>query len=148
MARLGTRTLIAATLLGGIAGAIIAAGTDRLFHILHPPAGDLHTLLHRDVPLSAAEEERLKAKEDAYTQRRQGIEQRFMAANGRLAAAIESNPRWSPDVEAATREVESAAAELQRATLEHVFETREGLDPDHRPAYDQALVSALKRGAK
>jgi hypothetical protein len=33
-------------------------------------------------------------------------------------------------------------------TLEHVFEMRQGLEPKHRRAYDQALITALRRGAR
>lgn len=51
-------------------------------------------------------------------------------------------------MEEATREVERAAADLQRATLVHVFEMRAGLKPEHRAAYDRVLVDALKRGSQ
>lgn len=98
------------------------------------------------MPPNAAEERRLDIKERAYFARRDQIEQRLMAANGHLATAIQADPHWTPEVEAATREVEAAAGDLQRATLEHVFEMREGLDEAHRAAYDAALVAALKRG--
>jgi hypothetical protein len=52
------------------------------------------------------------------------------------------------EMEEATREVERAAADLQRATLVHVFEMRAGLKPEHRAAYDRVLVDALKRGSQ
>jgi hypothetical protein len=42
-------------------------------------------------------------------------------ANAALADAIGKNPEWSSEVEAATKQVEIAAGELQRATLIHVF---------------------------
>lgn len=45
-------------------------------------------------------------------------------------------------------EEEGAAADLQRATLVHVFEMRAGLKPEHRPAYDRVLVDALRRGSQ
>jgi hypothetical protein len=50
----------------------------------------------------------------------------MVVANNRLADAIAHTPSWSPQVEAATRDVEKAAADLQRATLVHVFEMRAG----------------------
>jgi hypothetical protein len=68
-------------------------------------------------------------------------------ANAALADAIGKNPEWSSEVEAATKQVEIAAGELQRATLIHVFEMRAGLKPEHRPAYDKVLIEALQRGA-
>ena len=90
----------------------------------------------------------MEAEEDAFSARRVAIAARMKAANAKLANAIEADPRWSPDVEAATRQVEAAAGELQRATLEHVFEMRQGLQPEHRKAYDRNLVEALRRGAR
>ena len=87
-------------------------------------------------------------KEQAFAQRRREIETRLRTANGQLADAIAKNPTWSPEVEAATQEVERAAADLQRATLVHVFEMRAGLKPEHRPAYDRVLVDALRRGSQ
>ena len=144
----GIKRLALAIVSAGLIGAAAATGVVWALHRLHPPAADLHILLHQVVPLDAAEESRLDLKEKAFAARRDEINARMKAANARLSAAIKSDPRWSPEVDAISREVESAAGDLQRATLEHVFEMREGLDPAHRKAYDDALVAALNRGAR
>lgn len=143
-----TGSLLVAMLVAGAVGAVAGTGAIWALHTAHPEPADLHSLLHKVVPLDAAEETRLDAKEREYTAHREAIEARMKAANARLASAIHADPRWSPEVEAVTKEVEAAAAELQRVTLEHVFEMREGLDPGHRAAYDKALIDALDRGAK
>ncbi len=146
MIRLGTFGLIAAAALAGV---LSAAAFTQLKSSLSTDSGvNLHAFLHEKVQLDAAERAGLDAKEAAYNAQRLAIEERLKAANGKLAAAIQADPRWSPEVEAATREVEEAAAALQRATLVHIFEMRDGLHEKDRSAYDRILIEALKRGAK
>lgn len=142
-----TRMTVGAAIAGAV-GAVVVSGAHWLLQSAHPAPMDLHQELHEQVPLSPQEQARLQQREDAYQARRKAIEQRVKAANGRLARAIALQPGWTPEVEAASRDVESAAADLERATLQHVVEMREGLDPKHRPAYDAALVKALSDGAK
>lgn len=143
-----TRRLIIATVAGTLVGVLIAAAFLVLRHNRSHPATDLHELLHQAVPLDANELKILEAKELQFEERRREIEKRLRIANGQLADAISKNPSWSPEVEAATQQVEQAAGDLQRATLVHVFEMRSGLKPEHRPAYDAVLVDALRRGSQ
>lgn len=117
-------------------------------HNFSRPTTDLHEMLHEAVPLDATEQQILDAKERAFMEHRKEIEGRLRDANRKLAEAISKNPSWSPDVEAATQQVERAAGDLQRATLVHVFEMRAGLKPEHRPAYDHVLIEALERGSQ
>ncbi len=143
-----TRRLSVSTLIGALLGVAIAATWLYISHRHDAGHTDLHEILHEAVPLDANEREILQLKEDAFAQRRRDIETRLRAANGKLADAIARNPSWTPEVEAATQDVERAAGDLQRATLVHVFEMRAGLKPEHRPAYDRALVDALRRGSQ
>jgi nickel and cobalt resistance protein CnrR len=140
--------LILSTVFGAIIG---IGGAAALAFIWHGPThedSDLHRMLHEAVPLDGREQAVLDEKERAFAARRGEIETQLRAANANLASAIASDPRWSPKVEAATRQVEQAAANLQRATLVHVFEMRDGLDPEHRAAYDKVLIDALRRGSR
>jgi hypothetical protein len=147
MPKLGTGGLIAAAAIVGALSAFLLTEMRSAMGSAHSE-GDLHSFLHATIKLDPAEDGRLGAKEAAYDARRREIEERLRAANAQLAEAIEIDPRWSPKVEAASREVEAAAGDLQRTTLVHVFEMRDGLDAPHRAAYDRALLDALKRGAK
>lgn len=146
--RAATVRLILFAVVGAVIGIVGAASLAWFWHANQRPESDLHTQLHLAVPLDAEEQAILDAKERAFAARRAEIETRLRFANGHLADAIAADPRWSPQVEAATREVEQAAADLQRATLVHIFEMRAGLKPAHRPAYDQVLVNALRRGSQ
>jgi multidrug efflux pump subunit AcrA (membrane-fusion protein) len=135
-----------------VAGALVGIALAGMFFLAHELRNhrdsDLHTMLHRVVPLDPAEQAALDDKERAFIARRAQIEDQLRQANARLADAIAADPQWSPQVEAATRQVERAAADLQRATLVHIFEMRAGLEPQHRPAYDKVLIDALRRGSR
>ena len=140
--RIAIAPLLIAAVLGGAAG---AAGVTWSMRQAHPRNENLHDLVHQRFDLSPAEHRRLDAAEAGYTARRAAIETRMHDANNRLATAIRANPDLTEDVIRASREVETAASELQRVTLEHIFEMRRALEPEHRAEYDQVLVTALTR---
>ena len=140
--------LLVSTVAGALIGVVLAFGLAVYWHARLHPESDLHAMLHAAVPLDAHEKAALDDKEKAFAARRAAIEAQLRAANIRLADAIAADPRWSAEVEAATRQVEQAAAELQRATLVHIFEMRSGLEPRHRAAYDRVLVEALRHGSR
>ncbi|UPG94301.1 periplasmic heavy metal sensor [Luteibacter aegosomatissinici] len=137
-----------ATLAGALIGMAGALALAWGWHAFHGDQTELHALLHKAVPLDPDEQRQLDEKERQFVLRRSAIEARLRVANGQLANAIASDPEWSPKVEAASREVEQAAGDLQRITLEHIFEMRAGLKPEHRDAYDKVLVEALRRGSR
>lgn len=147
MARMGGR-LIASTVMGGVIGIAGAALLAIFWHGPDHGESDLHQMLHEAVPLDSQEKAALDVRERAFSARRAEIEAQLRTANTHLANAIAASPTWSPQVEAATRQVEQAAANLQRETLVHVFEMRAGLKPEHRAAYDKVLIGALKRGSR
>jgi len=129
----------------GIAGALALAWA---WHAFHHEDRSLHELLHAAVPLDAEEQRVLDGEEHQFQLQRAAIEARLRVANGQLADAVATNPSWSPQVEQASREVERAAGDLQRITLVHLFEMRVGLKPEHRPAFDRALIDAFRRGSR
>lgn len=134
-----------ATLAGAAIGVGCALALAWGWHSVRPGHSDLHERLHAVVPLDDAEKQILQERERQFALRRKEIEARLRVANGKLADAIAADPSWTPQVESASREVEQAAGDLQRITLEHVFEMRSGLKPEHRAAFDEALLSALRQ---
>jgi multidrug efflux pump subunit AcrA (membrane-fusion protein) len=135
-----------------VAGALVGIALAGIIFLAHELRNhrdsDLHTMLHGVVPLNPAEQAALDDKERAFVARRAQIEDQMRQANARLADAIAADPHWTPQVEAASRQVEQAAADLQRATLVHIFEMRAGIEPAHRAAYDKVLIDALRRGSR
>lgn len=142
MARVALASLMAAAIAGGAVGAV---GGSWLFRQAAPRQANLHDIVHERFDLSAAEHLRLDAAEARYAQRRAAIENQIRVANAELAAVITANPELSQEVLQASNSVEAAAAELQRTTLQHIFEMRAALEPDHRAEYDAVLVNALTR---
>lgn len=140
--------LLGPTVIGAAIGILVALAIAFGVHRLHHQPTDLHEMLHEAVPLDPQERQFLDIKEREFQWHRQQIEARLQAANEQLADAIARDPQWNPQVEAATQQEEKAAADLQRATLVHVFEMRAGLKPEHRAAYDKVLVDALRHGTK
>ncbi|EIZ81250.1 nickel and cobalt resistance protein cnrR precursor [Novosphingobium sp. Rr 2-17] len=135
-------------LVGALIGVALATGLTMAWDAAQHRDSDLHQLLHKAAPLDPEEQAALDVKEKQFEAVRSQIEHRLQNANTQLADAIAKDPKWSPAVEVATREVEKAAGDLQRATLEHVFEMRAGLKPEHRAAYDAVLIKALRRGPR
>lgn len=142
-----SRKQLLAVLTGVVAGLLVLVGIVIGKNTLPPRETDLHEMLHKAMPLDDNEKSVLEAKESAFAVRRGEIEARLRVANAALADAIARDPKWSPEVEAAMKQVEAAAASLQRETLVHVFEMRGGLKSEHRAAYDEVLLQALRRGA-
>lgn len=140
--------LAIASVFGALIGMVVAGGLALGWHATRHPPSALHERLHEAVPLDARERATLDAKERTFAARRAEIEAQLQQANERLADAIATDPRWSPQVEAATRQVERAAGDLQRASLVHIFEMRAGLEPQHRAAYDKVLLEALRHGTR
>lgn len=81
--RIGQGRWLVVALAAGLIGALAATGAVWSWHTLQPAPADLHDLLHRRLPLSAAEEARLEVKEKAFDARRKAIETRLIAARRR-----------------------------------------------------------------
>ena len=109
-----------------------------------PGASGLHDLIHKDLELSDAQEQRLEVVERKFAARKKELEARLRAANLALADAIETDKANSPAVQAAIDDFHEAMGELQKLTIEHVFEMREILDEEQAKAFDKEIVRALK----
>ena len=107
-------------------------------------ASSLHDLIHKDLELSDAQEQRLAVIERKFAARKKELETRLRAANLALADAIETDKANSPAVQAAIDDFHEAMGELQKLTIEHVFEMREILDEEQAKAFDKEIVRALK----
>ena len=136
------RTLLVASI--AFAAAIAGVWVGRA--VLPPkPAADseLHALLHDQLNLDAAQRARIDALEGQFAMRRKALELEMRADNARLAAAIEAEHGFGPQVSAAIDQSHMAMGELQKETLEHVFAMRRLLRPDQAAKFDAAVVKAL-----
>jgi hypothetical protein len=65
------------------------------------------------------------------------------AANAHLAAAIEAEHGYGPEVTAAIDHTHQVMGEMQKETLEHLFAMRAVLKPDQAAVFDRTVVKAL-----
>ena len=114
------------------------------------PAADseLHALMHDQLNLDAAQRAKLDALEMQFAMRRKALELEMRADNAKLAAAIEIEHGYGPQVSAAIDKSHMVMGELQRETLEHVFAMRGLLRPDQAAKFDGAVVKALTADQK
>lgn len=114
------------------------------------PAADseLHALIHDRLDLDAAQHTKLDALERQFAIRRKALDLEMRADNATLAAAIEAEHGYGPQVSAAIDRSHQAMGELQKETLEHVFAMRAILRPDQAAKFDEAVVKALTADQK
>ena len=136
------RTLLAALIV--FAAAIAGVWVGQAVLVPRPAAGsELHALLHDQLNLDPAQHAKLDALEAQFAVRRKALELEMRAGNARLAAAIEAEHGYGPQVSSAIDQSHMAMGELQKETLEHVFAMRELLRPDQTAKFDGAVVKAL-----
>ena len=136
------RTLLAALIV--FAAAIAGVWVGQAVLVPRPAAGsELHALLHDQLNLDPAQHAKLDALEAQFAVRRKALELEMRADNARLAAAIEAEHGYGPQVSSAIDQSHMAMGELQKETLEHVFAMRGLLRSDQTAKFDEAVVKAL-----
>ena len=111
-------------------------------------ADSAHQWVHRELQLTAEQDQALHAIEQRYATRRDELKTAIRQANAELARAIREDRADSPKVSAAVDKIHQAQGELQKVTLEHVFEMRQALSPAQ---YDKLLnltATALEADGK
>ena len=141
------RTLLVAVIAFAAAFAGVLAG-----RALMPPKpvadNELHALIHERLDLDAAQHAKLDALERQFAIRRKALELEMRADNATLAAAIEAEHGYGPQVSAAIDRSHRAMGELQKITLEHMFAMRGILRSDQAAKFDVAVVKALTADQK
>jgi len=138
------RTQFAVAMVLAFGAALGGAFIGRTFINAPPPVeSELHQILHEQVNLDPAQDTKVDAIEAQFAIRRQALELELRANNARLAAAIEAEHGFGPQVSAAVDNSHKVMGELQKATLEHIFAMRSVLRPDQAGKFDNAIVKAL-----
>lgn len=97
---------------------------------------DAHAWGHRQLDITPAQEQAIEAVEQRFALRKRDLMERIRLANMELGQAMLDAKAQSPQVATAIRSIHAAQAELQQATIDHVFEMRSALRPDQ---YDKLL---------
>ena len=140
-------TRIAWLALVGLVGFSTAlAGTylgQHMFVSDRPKETELHALLHGKLDLDASQTAKIEAIEARFSQRRKALEREMLAANVHLAQAMQAEHGYGPEVSAAVDHTHHIMGEMQKETLEHLFEMRSVLRVDQAETFDRAVTKAL-----
>lgn len=104
---------------------------------------ELHALLHNDLNLDPAQQAKIEAIEQRFAVRRKALELEMRAANAHLAAAMQTEHGYGPEVTAAIDHTHMVMGEMQKDTLEHLFAMRAVLTPDQAAKFDKTVTRAL-----
>ena len=136
-----TAHLVLAILLAAVAGCLGAVAADRWLDREHD--GSLHQFVHEELVLSKEQNARLEALEARFAVERSALEASLRASNARLAQAMEEEHAFGPEVSAAIDDVHARMGDLQKATVQHVFDMREILNPQQQRLFDRQVSEAL-----
>lgn len=100
-----------------------------------------HQWLHKELRITPDQQKALGPIETRHMDRENVLRERMRQANRELAAAMAKSKGFSPEVAAAVEKVHQHMGELQKASLEHLFEMRTVLTPAQG---DQLLEIARK----
>lgn len=104
-----------------------------------------HHVLHDRLHITQEQDEKLKALEVHYMERRQALETQMQQANRDLAAAIKSEKAYTARIQDITENIHHIMGELQKATLQHIFEMRPILTDEQNEKLEQMVTDALTR---
>lgn len=110
-------------------------------------AADLDTTLHRDLDLTAEQDQKIQALEQHFAAERARLQGEMTAANRDLARAITQKHAYGPEAQQAIDRFHRAMSALQEATIKHVLAMRSVLTPEQARIFDQTVVKALGLGA-
>ena len=112
------------------------------------PARDYHEWIHKKLNISAEQERRSLASELRYEETKRHLEEVIRLANSELADSILKDKSYSPSVEKSVAEIHSAMGQLQKATLEHIFELKEVLDAEQYERLIELTVQGLSENTR
>ena len=113
-----------------------------------PSESEIHSVLHKQLKLDAAQHTKIEAIEQRFAVRRKALELDMRAANAHLAEAIEVEHGYGPQVTAAIDHTHHVMGEMQKETLEHLFAMRAVLTPAQAAMFDRTVVKALTADAR
>ena len=112
------------------------------------PARDYHEWIHKKLNISAEQERRSLASELRYEETKRHLEEVIRLANSELAENILKDKSYSPSVEKSVAEIHSAMGQLQKSTLEHIFELKEVLDAEQYERLIELTVQGLSENTR
>ena len=112
----------------------------------HPPvvSTDSHQWLHDQLHLTPEQHAALDPVEARYAEKQHRLMAQLQAANRELARAIGEGKAYSPAVSVAVEKIHQQMGEMQKLSIEHVFEMRQVLTPEQSDKLVQLAQQALE----
>lgn len=95
-----------------------------------PVSSDPHEWLHSELKLTPEQRKTLEPIETRFAEREHRLRQEMRAANHKLALAIREGKAYTPEVAAAVEMIHHHMGELQKTSIEHLFEMCKVLTPE------------------
>lgn len=134
--------LVALVAIGGLYGGQLFLHAQYPPHE-HPQAGALDHYIHRHLELTAQQNEKLDAEEKGYLEHVSKLEGEMKRANKELADAIKQDGTYSSRVQKAMADNHAAMGELQKITIQHLFDMKSVLTPQQNEKLDRIVTDAL-----
>ncbi|MEI8294515.1 MAG: periplasmic heavy metal sensor [bacterium] len=111
-------------------------------------AQDYHEWVHQMLKMTPEQEQRSLTCERRYEETKRHLDEVIRLANRELAESILQDKSYSPRVEKSVAEIHDAMGQLQKATLEHIFELREFLDAAQYERLIELTVQGLSENTR
>lgn len=103
-----------------------------------------HQIFHEKLEITEVQSLKLSPIEEKFETKRKALERQIELANKELAEAIKKDKSLSLNVEKATSKIHQAMGELQKVTLEHLFEMQPILTDQQNRKLEQMITDALE----
>ena len=111
-------------------------------HATHE-ATEAHAWIHTQLSITAEQEKALEPIEQRFEEKKKHYSELMRIANKELAQAIVEDRADSPRVTAAVERIHHAMGELQKVTLQHIFEMKPVLTPEQYEKLLRLTAEAL-----
>lgn len=122
-------------------GAFYACGN--FFKTPHHNQIDAHVWLHEQVGITAEQDQKLGEIERSFAEKQKALQEKIHVGNLELAAAMLEDKTFSERVAAAVERIHHAQGELQKATIEHIFDMQTILTPQQAGKLNKLAADAL-----
>lgn len=110
-----------------------------------PHPADFHRWVHQQLNLTPEQDKVLDSQEEAFAARKEMFRKEIQQANVELATAMQEDRIYSPRVMAAVEKIHHGQADLEKATLEHIFAMKNVLTPEQFDKLLKLTGDALSR---
>jgi nickel and cobalt resistance protein CnrR len=109
----------------------------------HDKPTALHQYFHERLHITEAQDKALTKIEHRYREKRKYLEEKIKLGDMELANAISQDGKYSPRVQAAIDSIHTTMGEMQKSTIEHLFEMQTVLTPEQNQKMNQMITDAL-----